>query len=436
MNETSNSKRCGTGEYIVNREHIIIKTPHAGNIADIQEKAIAAGQVLNGRNIAVYGMAALIDDPSDPKRQHLASHATLVNQGVIEIYIHDMVEAYKEQIQQNPKDTEHLYRFVKIFAMAAGKDSLIVNEGKIIIHFDQGAESDTPVYGETLLCGENSTIINRGEIELLGDGSYNTQARAIAVPADNMTIINDGRICLDMDRCSTIRILATTGNGGSIVNNGRISVKSSGRIMTIARFSNTQLLNTGEVDIVSRARFIINKVSFLYQSYPLACAFYEHELPNATEVPAIVNSGKIHVHLEGTEESTPQAVAFGIYSEMVGMEQKAHRFENTGEIRVTKSGPHDYLVAEVGCNVQAKKNFPYRVAIGEWHTKARDFARTKDLFVCGSGIFDFADTQMVYDNNDKISIDNATLVYQTEEAAQRGDTCTVNNIEKINSTNI
>ena len=426
---TDKSLCTGKGGYCVNRNHIIITRPQSDNTADITEKAVAAGQVLNGRNIAIYGMAALMDDPENPGRQHLAPNSTLINEGVIEIHLQDMVQAYKEQIKATPNGTDGLYRFIKCFAMAAGKDSMLINEGIIRIFFDQDIDSETPVYGETLLAGENSTIINNGEIQLIGNGSFATQARAIAVPADNMTIINNGKINLDMERTSTIRILATTGMGGSIMNYGSIDVKAPGRIMTIARFANTHILNAGTVNILSKAKYIINKVSFLYQSYPLACAFYEHSLPNTTPVPPIINSGTVKVHLEGSEESTPQAVAFGIYSEMVGKETQTHRMENDGTIIITKSGPYNFQTAELGVNVQSAKDFPFYIVIGNWNTTARDFAKTKDLFVCNSGIFDFTNTRLICDGNEnKADIKNEDLVYQTDEARQRGNTCKIINI--------
>ena len=413
------------GEYGVNRGHLVISSPE-GCTADIQEQAIAAGQILNGRNIALYAMAALKDDPEHPGRQHLAPNATLVNEGVIEIHLDEMVKAYKDQVKASPKDEKGIYRFVKCFAMAAGKESMLINNGIIKVYFDYDKESDTPVYGETLLAGENSTIINNGEIQLLSNGSFNTQARAIAVPADNMTIINNGKISLDMERASTIRILATTGVGGSILNYGKISVKAPGRIMTVARFADTHLMNSGEIDIVSKAMFIENKVSFLYQSYPLACAFYEHSLPNKKAVAPIINSGTIKVHLEGSEASTPHAVVFGIYSEMVGEETQLHVFENSGTITVSKSGPYDFLVAEMGNNVQSAKDFPYQIQIRKWKTKSRDFAKTKDLFACSSGIYDFSQAELVNENGEPIPTSTEGLVYQKEEAAQRGDTCKVN----------
>lgn len=423
---THQSLRVEGGAYGVNRDHIVITTPTADNIADITEQAIAAGQVLNGRNIAVYGMAALSDDPAHKGRHHLAPNATLVNEGIIEIHLREMVEAYRDQIKATPDAETGIYRFIKCFAMAAGKDSMIINEGTIRIFFDQDLDSDTPVYGETLLAGENSTLINNGSIELIGKGSYATQARGIAVPANNMTLINNGSIRLELERASTIRILATTGLGGAILNYGSIDVKSAGRIMAIARFANTHLLNEGRVNIVSKATYIENKVSFLYQSYPLACAFYEHSLPNAHPVPPIVNTGEVTVHLEGSEASTPHAVAFGIYSEMVGKEEQVHRMENTGRITVSQSGPYPFMVAELGANVQSAKDFPYPIEIGEWHTAARDFAATRDLFVCNSGRFDFQHAQLVVEGaTDATELRASDLVHQTAEAQDKGDTFAV-----------
>lgn len=422
----------GKGGYYVNRDHLVISAPEAGNIADITEQAIAAGKILKGRNIVLYALAAMMDDEENPGQQRLAPNATLINEGIIEIHLHDIVEAYKAQVKATPDDPNGVYRFVKCFAMAAGKDSTIINEGIIRIYFDQDKELETAVYGETLLAGENSTVINNGEIELLGNGSFDTQTRVIALPVNNVTIINNGKINVHVEKASTVRVLATTGIGGTIANYGSIRVNSTGRIMTIARFANTHLINAGTVDIVSRAHFIVNKVSFLYQSYPLACAFYEHSLPNTELVPPLINKGTVKVHLEGSEESTPQAVAFGIYSEMVGKEEHIHRMENTGSITVTKSGPYDFQVAELGVNVQSAKDFPYHVAIGEWHTTARNFAETKDLFICNSGIFDFSHTRLHVSGESSVAgLKAEDLVYQCEAGSSRGDTFLLEHTEKL-----
>lgn len=430
MENAGNSLRVGVAGYCVNRKHIVIGKPTQDNITDITETAIAAGKILKGRNIALYGMAALVDDEENPGQQKFASHATLINEGIIEIHFSELVKAYRDQVKKNTDDESRTYRFIKCFAMAAGKDSTIINNGTIRIYFDHDMDSDIPVYGETLVAGENSFIQNNGTIELLGNGSFATQVRAIAIPANNVTIQNHGNIRIHVGRAATVRVLATTGNGGTIANYGNIDINSTGRIMTIARFANTHLLNAGTVNITSRATFIENKVSFLFQSYPLACAFYEHSLPNTNPVPPIVNQGTVKIHLQGSEASTPHAVAFGIYSEMVGNEQHIHRMENSGSISVSKSGPYDFLVAEVGCNVQSAKNFPYAVEIGEWRTTSRDFAKTKDLFVCNSGRFNFEHTRLTLDG-EAMTPKAEDLVWQREEAQQRGDTFVMSNTDKM-----
>ena len=246
-NIVTKSVRVGSAGYYVNRDHLVISKPEAGNIADITEQAIAAGKVLIGRNIVLYALAAFMDDEENPGQQRLAPNATLINEGIIEIHLHDIVEAYKDQVKATPDDPNGTYRFVKCFAMAAGKDSTLINEGTIRIYFDQEKDLETAVYGETLLAGENSTVINNGVIELVGNGSFDTQTRVIALPVDNVTIINNGQIHVNVEKASTVRVLATTGTGGTIANYGSIKINSTGRIMTIARFANTHLINAGAI---------------------------------------------------------------------------------------------------------------------------------------------------------------------------------------------
>jgi hypothetical protein len=423
MEKRTSAITVGAGQYVVNKDHIVISEPTNANVVDIQQSAIAVKQILHGRHIAVYGMGAFVKDEENPETNNLAPNATLVNDGIIEIHLSELVKAYKDKVQTSNEDKEHKFRFIKCFAMAAGKNSLLINNGTIKIYFDYDIEDMSPIYGETIVAEENSTVINNGEIQLIGNGSVTTQTRAIAVPANNVKIINNGSISVKLERAATVRVLATTGANCFLGNFGKIDINSTGRIMTIGRLSDTPMVNTGEINIVSRAKYIENKVSFLFQSYPLACAFYEHELPNDLPVMPIINEGKIKIHLEGSEESTEHAVAFGIYSELVGEEKQLHVFENTGSIEVTKSGPFDFVTAELGCNVQSKKDFPYDIEIRRWTTKKRDFKATKDLFVAGSGRFDLSNAEITTPDGEVLSKDGA--VFQNAEQAKRGDTVTI-----------
>ena len=243
--------------------------------------------------------------------------------------------------------------------------------------------------------GEKSTVINNGTIELTGKGTFASQLRAMTVHANDPTIVNNGLIKIDVAESSTVRVLATTKLGGSISNFGEIDVTSSGKIMTIGRMADTHVLNAGKMNIDFKAAFVEQKVSFLYQSDPLACAIYEHCPPGLkiTHIPPVVNTGEINILLEGSEASTDRAVAFGIYTEMIpgGEHTQVHKYENPGTIKLSTSGPYKLVTAELGCNYQCPKDLPYAIKIGKWHTTARDFASTKDLILCKSGKVDLSE---------------------------------------------
>lgn len=433
LEKVTEGLRTSAGGYLVNKKHIIIRKPSESCVADIQETGLG-GLSPNGRNICLYAMAAVGNDENDPAKQKLFPNATLINKGIIEIYANDMVKAYKDKLKESKDDTSHPYNFVRCFAMLAGKNSMIVNEGIIRIHVDQEDE-EAPVYVLSLEGGKNSTVINNGTIELTGKGTFSTQARVMALPFDDVNIINNGDIRVDVEKTSTVRVMAVTGKRGSIANYGRIDVASSGRIMTIARLADTHMINAGDVNINFRARYVIQKVSFLYQSNPLACGIYEHCMPNNDPLPPIVNSGRINVNLEGSEQSTEHAVAFGIYSEMAGDEKQTHRFENTGEIHVTSSGPFAFTTAELGCNVQSAKNFPYDIKIGEWNTSHRDFANTKDVILCKSGRVDLSEAVFgIKGGSGEVKAEE--LVTQTREGKEALDTFVISGTDTMRIENI
>lgn len=429
---TNNSIMVGENGFAVNRDHLVIDKLLPCNVANVIEEFAAADKPIKDSSIAVYAMAAFVDDPSIAGGKRLANNATLINEGIIEIHMRDLLETYVKDVKSSPDDKEHPYDFVSCYALVVGKNSMIINNGTIRIIEDQPAEMEVPIYASALKGANDSTFINNGTIEYVGNGTYSTHVRATMCRNDNPTIVNMGKINVDVERSATVRILATIAHGGSIINYGDIHVDSSGRIMTMARFANTQIVNEGKIDVVSRAHFIVNKVAFLYQSYPLACAFYEHSFPNPMRIPPIVNHGNVKIHLEGSEEATPQAVAFGVYSEMVGMEEQPHRFENTGSIELSQNGPHKYLTAEIGCNCQAHKDYPYKIEIQTWHTRNRDFAKTRDLFACGSGIFDFSNTTLtIAGENDGKQIKAEDLIVQSQEQLERGDTIKIENSDKL-----
>ncbi len=429
LEKTSEGIRVGSGSYLVNKKHIIVGKPSKSCVIDIQEVGAEAAKGMTGRNIAIYGMAAVVDSEADPNIVNLAENATLINEGIIEIYLNEMVEAYKDQIKENKDDTSKLYNFIRCYAMGAGKNSLLINEGIIRLHIDQEDE-EAPVYVLTMSGGEKSTVINNGTIELTGKGTFASQLRAMTVHANDPTIVNNGLIKIDVAESSTVRVLATTKLGGSISNFGEIDVTSSGKIMTIGRMADTHVLNAGKMNIDFKAHFVEQKVSFLYQSDPLACAIYEHCPPGLkiTHIPPVVNTGEINILLEGSEASTDRAVAFGIYTEMIpgGEHTQVHRYENPGTIKLTTSGPYKLVTAELGCNYQCPKDLPYDIKIGTWNTDARDFANTKDLILCKSGRVDLSEAVFTINGGDG-DYKAEDLVAQTDD----GETFSISGAETM-----
>jgi hypothetical protein len=429
LEKTSDGIRTGSGSYLVNKKHIVVGKPSKTCVIDMQEVGSEAAKGMSGRNIAIYGMAAVVDSEDNPSIVHLAENATLINEGIIEIYLNEMVEAYKDQLKENKDDQSKLYNFIRCYAMGAGKNSLLINEGIIRLHIDQEDE-DAPVYVLTMSGGEKSTVINNGTIELTGKGTFSSQLRAMTVHANDPTIINNGLIKIDVAESSTVRVLATTKLGGSISNFGEIDVTSSGKIMTIGRMADTHVLNAGKMNIDFKAHFVEQKVSFLYQSDPLACAIYEHCPPGLkiTHIPPVVNTGEINILLEGSEASTDRAVAFGIYTEMIpgGEHTQVHRYENPGTIKLTTSGPYKLVTAELGCNYQCPKDLPYDIKIGTWNTDARDFANTKDLILCKSGRVDLSEAVFTINGGDG-DYKAEDLVAQTDD----GETFSISGAETM-----
>ena len=434
LEQSTEAIRCGEGGYLVNKKHIIIRKPSKDNVMDIQEYDAEGAQGMSGRNIAIYGMAAIVPDKNDPNISNVAENATLINEGIIEIYVNEMVEAYKDQIKANKDDESKPYNFIRAYTMVGGRNCLIINNGILRIHLDQ-VDEKVPVYVFTTSSGEKATVINNGVLELVGKGSFESQLRCMTIHSHTPMIINNGQINIDVEESSTIRVLATTKTGGAICNFGEINVTSSGKIMTIGRMADTHVLNEGKVNLDFKAQWVKQNVSFLFQSDPLACALYEHCPPGPADfiIPPVINDGEINVELEGSEASTDRAVAFGIYTEMIPGEDPhtaIHRYVNTGKINVTSSGPYDLLTAELGINYQAPKDLPFAARILRWNTVARDFAKEKDFIVAKSVNMDFTDAVFGIKGADA-NYKAEDFIVQTDDAKEQGQTFSVTGAETV-----
>ena len=419
----------GRGGYAVNYGHLDISKPEGINYFEYHHGNIPGQPGVKVKNIALCGLAALEDNPDRPGEKTLAPNATLINRGIIDIHFKEIYDLYMERKAKTDDPDNYNNDTVRCYAMAAGTGSMLINEGTINVYMDQDIEAGVSLYGCAMWANAHSLMINRGEIHFIGNGSWQSYIRGVGSMDSHLQVINEGEITVDLERAYQTRILHTAGQYGSLTNNGVIRVKTGGRIMVLGCLAGTRMTNNGTIEITSLATFLENKVSYHYQFDPLATAMYEHFLPNDLPTCPTVNRGIIKVRLCGTEASGPNAVAFGFYCMQVGTkgETPVHLMVNEGSVEVTQEGPVQYHTAEVGVNMQSVGDFPVNVKIGRWKTRARDFARTRDLFICRSAKFDLSEMALELTGDEASAVRPAAdeLVYQIEASKEAGETCEV-----------
>lgn len=420
----------GKGGYAVNEGYLSISEPAEQNYFEYMHGNVPNQPGVMVKNIALCGMVALEENPNQLGYKMLASHATLINRGVIDIHFSKIYALYKERKAKSDNSDNTDNDTVRCYAMAAGANSMLINEGTINVYMDQEIDAQVSLYGCAIWANDHSLMINRGEIHFIGNGSWQSYIRGIGSMDSYLQVINEGIITVDLKRAYQTRILHTAGEYGSLTNNGIIRVKTGGRIMVLGCLAGTRMINNGEISVTSLATSLENKVSYHYQFDPLATAMYEHFVPNSLPTCPTVNRGVIKVHLFGTEVSGPNAVAFGFYCHQVGTngETPIHRMENEGTIEVTQEGPLHYNTAEVGVNMQSPGDVPISIKIGHWKTKARDFATTHNLFICRSAKFDLSEMELQFTDestSSTIQVDAHKLVYQIESSRKAEETCEI-----------
>lgn len=408
------------GEYAVNTQHLDISDPSERNLFIYR---YAAGAQFNSsgklQNNVLCGFVALTQ--GEDGDMQLAPNAVLINKGAIDIHMKDL---YNSHISKMSKDSTYKVDALRAYAMAAGENSVLINEGVINIYMDYDKDSETTMYCCAMWAEGNSMLINKGEIHFYGNGSYQSLVRGVGGVANNLHVVNEGLITADVERAFQTRILHSAGHGGSLINKGKIKLKVSGRIMTMGSVTGTTMINEGEIDAISIATLINGKIPYLFNFPPMATGMYEHFRPGALLPAPVINRGSIKVHLIGSEASGPDAIAFGFYYQMENKDdgQTPMRYvSNEGTIEVTQEGPKKYITAELGINMQLKTDNPVKMKVVAWNTHERDFANTKDLFACHSAELCLSEMKLTF-NGKPANVDPKTLVYQTEDAKQRGDT--------------
>lgn len=419
------------GAYTVNEKHLKIINPCDQNLFVYRYDAGSQFNISRKlQNNVICGLVALTENPSSPGDMMLAPNATLINKGVIDLHFKDLyAEHIRNKVQQG--DTYQVDA-LRGYAMAAGENSILINEGIINIYMDHEKDAETTMYCCAMWAEANSLLVNKGEIHFYGNGSWQALIRGVGGMSNHLQVINEGLITVDVERAFQTRVLHSAGMFGSLWNKGCIKVRVAGRIMTIGSVTGTHMINDGEIDVTSLATLIEGKIPYLFNFPPMATGIYEHFRPGHLLPAPAVNRGSIKVHLIGSEASGTDAIAFGFYYQMENQdngETPPRMIANEGTIEVTQEGPAKYVTAEVGVNMQLKTNNPIKLKVGTWRTRNRNFAQTRDLFACQSARFDFSEAQLLLEGNgEEIALPNLEdLVYQTPGAKDRGDNCEILN---------
>ncbi len=428
MTTSNKSVFVAKGAYAINEQHL--------NIAEVSEHNLFiykydAGSHFNIarrlQNNVLCGFVALTENPKSPGDMMLAPNATLVNKGVIDMHFKDLYDQHKRMLDSG--DENYYVDALRLYGMAAGENSMIINEGVINMYMDHDMDAETTMYCCAMWAEANSQLINRGEIHFYGNGSWQSLIRGVGGVSNYLQVINEGLITVDVDRCFQTRILHSAGMFGSLWNKkeGRIKIKVRGRIMTMGSVTGTHMTNDGEIDVTSIATLIDGKIPYLFNFPPMATGMYEHFRPGPLLPAPIVNRGSIKVHLVGSEASGPDAIAFGFYYQMEDHDEDqtpVRYISNEGTVVVTQEGPKEYITAEVGVNMQNKKDNPIKLKVMAWNTHERDFSKTPHLFVCHSIQIDMSDMRLTYDGKPATAVPK-TLVFQTEDAKKNGHRCII-----------
>lgn len=416
------------GVYAINEKHLSITDPSDENLFLYKYDAGAHfNSARKLQNNVLCGFVALTENPNSPGDMMLAPNATLVNKGIIDLHFKDLYEQHKKMLESG--DENYYVDALRLYAMAAGENSMIINEGVINMYLDHDADADTTMYCCAMWAEANSQLINRGEIHFYGNGSWQSLIRGVGGVANHLQVINEGFITVDVDRCFQTRILHSAGMFGSLWNKkeGRIQIKVRGRIMTMGSVTGTHMTNDGEIDVTSIATLIEGKIPYLFNFPPMATGMYEHFRPGTLLPAPIVNRGSIKVHLVGSEASGPDAIAFGFYYQMENKDEgetPVRYVSNEGTVEVTQEGPQKYITADMGVNMQNKNDNPVKLKVVAWNTRERDFNQAPYVFACHSIQLDLSDARITVDGK-PTDIDPTALVHQTEDAKEAGHSCIV-----------
>ena len=364
-------------------------------------KAVSLGYNLNR---SFYAMAALVQDTGEYAQDGYLSagdYAYLTNNGTINLHYKDIVAAYADQIDI-AGDTSRKYDNIFGWGMLVGENSTAINNGTINFYYDEEDSSSTyGIFSHPMYVYENSTMINNGTVNVTGAGSSGAQVRGLTTEHSYVQNINNGKIYIDVDKSFMSRALATTGNYGSLINNGEIFNRSSGVVYGMSAPSVGTFTNNGTITVISHGVTPSQIAGAQAAQTPGAYGMVISPVGAGT----FTNNGVINVSVQSSENASAGAIAGGMLVFNTNSTETI-TLENTGVINATSdivtSEDNNYLVrvSEIAVHsllprAGVRTREDANLVIGNYATTLRDFGTTKDLIQARWANIDFSSTNLI-----------------------------------------
>ena len=376
-------------------------------------------------------MAALVQDRGEYGRvgyMAAGNNAFLTNNGTINLHYRDIVAAYANQLDIFGNTTLK-YDNIMGWGMLAGENSTLINNGTINFFYDEADSAATyGLFSHPMYVYENSTMINNGTVNVTGKGSAGAQVRGLTTEHSRVTNINNGTIYIDVEKSFMSRALATTGNYGTLINNGIIFNRTNSVAYGMSAPSLGTFINTGKMTVISRGETPARIAGVQAAQNPGAYGMVISPVGAGT----FTNRGVITAKIHSNENASAGAIAAGMMVFNTTHPGKI-TLENTGFINVSSDIPasaqNNYLprASEIAVHsmLQAGKAPPEmsNLEIRNYATTLRNFGATKDLIQARWANIDFSKTNLIlrpssdYSAGTSYEVSANTLVTKIEEVA-------------------
>ena len=401
----------------------------------------------SNRTLSVFAMASLKEDPHGETYREAGDYAHLTNDGEIRMKLKDVLNRYGSELVAQG-DMEDLpngklgiraesgkkYLTLMLWGMLGGVQSTVINNGRIIIDCDTDNPAGTEsIFVHPMFAYRDSTIINNGEVLVVGKGNRGINPRALNSPKTDLTVINNGKIYMDVENAYLTRELVMSGFGDTAINRGLVGGRFGGTVFAVGHSGSSTIINEGTIDVTTLGVVPQDRIGVLKTfaaqvgAYGLSAvgsdcmmeAVHEKFGVKNWRGGGIVNLGVVKAAVADTGKADPNSAATGVLLLDCHFSYNGwYTVRNAGVIRAVSGlqpcEQNHFCVkrAELLLNYvhMPEKTFPARVRIKEWATELRNFAACGDLFLARSDS----------DEPVTLSFDDAELIFRPPEKYEEG----------------